>query len=50
MSQLTPEVWIEWQIEHYSDRVKNARHRREKFWLRKELYNLKQQQKKYDEK
>lgn len=44
---LTPLAWIEWQIEHYSELIANARSFEQKVFLRKELYNLKIQQQCY---
>ena len=40
---LTPISFLEFQIEHYGERIANARSFEERIWLRKQLYNLKQQ-------
>lgn len=35
-------AFVTHQIEHYSSRVSQAKSLEEKFWLRNQLYNLKQ--------
>lgn len=38
---ICPMLFIDFQIQHYTDRLAVARNLKEKFFLRKELHNLK---------
>lgn len=41
MTNLTPEEFREWQIAHYTQRLKEARTTEERAFLRATLHNLK---------
>lgn len=44
---LTTLYFLQFQIDHYTERLADARNDKEKSFLRKELYNIKQALKKF---